>query len=78
MNAHFKVLEATVAEDKTAESMDNYERQMESAINMVKKKDSYHKNIGVYNMILGTKRHAVIKKKLMLPPVKKKIPMQAS
>ena len=45
---------------------------MESAINMVKKENTYHKNVGVYNLILGTKRHAVIKKKMLLPPVKKK------
>lgn len=42
---------------------------MEKAINMVKKYDPHHKDIGFYAKVLGTQRQSFIKRKLQLAPI---------
>jgi hypothetical protein len=43
---------------------------MEEAIKQVKKQDPFHVQIGIYQNVLGTKRHAMIKKKFLLEPIR--------
>jgi hypothetical protein len=42
---------------------------MEEAIETVKKQDPFHEHLGLYQNILGTKKHATIKKRMMLQPI---------
>ena len=44
---------------------------MEKAIALVKKQDSFHKNLGTYCTVLGSERQANIKRKMMLSPISK-------
>lgn len=43
---------------------------MENAINIVKKHDPLHKDVGTYNNVLGTERQVAIKRKLLLTPIR--------
>jgi hypothetical protein len=61
-------MEASVIEEKEGGS-EQFEQLMESAIREVTKQDPFHVHLGVYHNVLGSKRHAVAKRKLLLQPI---------
>lgn len=50
---------------------------MEKAVDLVKKQDPFHKNIGKYSNILGTERQISLKRKVQLAPIQRH-PMASS
>ena len=62
-------MSASILEEKDNNNCEQFQQLMEKAIQTVKKQDPFHEQVGVYQTILGTKRHANIKKRMMLQPI---------